>query len=94
MRAEAFRRFQEPAAPGYATEFSTAPDLPDAIHELSLVLSRLAESQELLVEEVREVASRPEPPPPPPPPESPPEEDGGPTATYDWAPTPPPSTPW
>ena len=94
MRAEAFRRFQEPAAPRYATEFSTAPDLPDAIHELSLVLSRLAESQELLVKEVREVASRPEPPPPAPPPESPPVDDGSPTVTYEWAPTPPPSTPW
>ncbi len=60
MRAEAFRQLQDPAPPRQATEFGTAPCPPDVVHELSEVLSRLVESQELLIREVREAARRPD----------------------------------
>jgi hypothetical protein len=91
MRAEAFRQFQDPVPPRHATEFRTAPEPPDPIHELSLILARLVESQQQLIEEVREVAHRPEPACDEPGREEP---AGGPVVTYDWAPSPTPPSPW
>jgi hypothetical protein len=89
MRAEAFRQFQEPAPPRHATQFRTAPEPPDLVHELSQVLARLVESQELLIKEVREVA-RPDGRPC----DDPSESVGGTVVTYDWAPSPVSSSPW
>jgi hypothetical protein len=89
MRAEAFRQFQEPASPRHATQFRTAPQPPDLVHELSQVLARLVESQELLIKEVRAVARPGEPPC-----DDPSEPAGGTVVTYDWAPSPVTSSPW
>jgi hypothetical protein len=96
MRAEAFRRLQDPAPPQHATDFRTAERPLDLVHELSGVLSRLVETQELLIREVREAAQRPVAAQAPDAPETPCEDPvGGTVVTYEWAPSPPPPpSPW
>jgi hypothetical protein len=93
MRAEAFRQFQEPTQPRHATEFATAAQRPDPVHELSLVLARLVETQQLLIKEVREVAQRPDAPRDDACDDIGEEPGGGTIVTYDWAPSPV-TSPW
>jgi hypothetical protein len=97
MHAEAFRQqarqyvrqqlrqllhwVQDPAPPEVAAESTTGPPRPNPVHELSPILSRLVESQERLIKEVREVTERPEPLDP-----SRDDSGGGTAVTYDWEP--------